>query len=61
MGIKGLWEVRSHTLRSLCRPLSRKQVIEPAAVEVHLLALALANRYQGVLPHKPYIIWVDAR
>ena len=43
MGIKGLWEVRSHASCSLCHPLSRKQVVEPAAVEVQLLALALAN------------------
>ena len=61
MGIKGLWEVRSHALRSLCHPLSRKQVIEPTAVEVQLLVLALANRYRGAPPHKPHIIGVDAR
>ena len=61
MGIKGLWEVHMHASCLLCHPLSQKQVIEPTAVEVQLLVLVLVNRYQGVLPHKLYIIGVDAR
>ena len=48
-------------VHSIVHSDGRKQVIEPAAVEVQLLSLALANNYRGPPPCKPYTIGVDAR
>lgn len=36
------------------------ELLEPAATEVSITALALADRYHGAAPHVPYVIGVDA-